>query len=95
MKLSLGKILKFLFVALLVAGCAYILRPGFAKYTENRNEVERLETEIVELEAERAGLEAQMQALEEEDPELMERLAREKLHLGKPGEIVFRFKEEE
>ncbi|UCD57098.1 MAG: septum formation initiator family protein [Candidatus Hydrogenedentota bacterium] len=92
MRAFLNRILKYLLTGLLVAGCVYVLKPGFEKYVEHRNEVQRLEAEIRELEAERVRLEQQMRALEEEDPEYIERLAREKLHLSKPGETVFRFK---
>ncbi len=94
MKTPLKKILKPLLVGLLVAACAYVLKPGFVAYTEHRGEVRELKAEIKRLELERERLEEKMRALEEEDPELIERLAREKLHLSKPGEMVFRFKEE-
>jgi len=92
MRALLGKISKYLLFAALLAACVYILQPGYAKYVEHRNEIGRLEAEIEALEAERARLEKDMQALEEEDPEYIERLAREKLHLVKPGETIFRFK---
>ena len=92
MKAFLPKILKGLLVALLVAACAYILQPGFVGYNRQRDDVKRLEAEIGELEAERATLEERRKALEAGDPELMEKLAREKLPMSKPGEVVFRFK---
>ena len=95
MKIQPKRILKYLLAGLLVAGCAYILRPGFVKYIEHRNEITRLEAEIRELEAERERLEQQMRALKEEDPEYFERLAREKLHLSKPDETIFRFKKKD
>ena len=96
MKDSIGIILKGLLVTLIVAGCIYVLRPGFAKYIEHRNQAKRLEEEIKELEAERARLEKQMLALKDPaDPEYIERLAREKLHLSKPGETIFRFKKKQ
>ena len=92
MKAFLNKIWKYPLFVLLVAACLYILQPGFAKYVDHRNEIKRLEAEIKELEAERARLEEEMRALQEGDPERIERLAREKLHLVKPGETIFRFK---
>ena len=92
MRATLKKIWKYPAFVILVAACLYILRPGFAKYAEHRNEIKRLEAEIMALEAERARLEAEMHAFEEGDPEYIERLAREKLHLVKPGETIFRFK---
>ena len=74
MRAFLNKIWKYPLFVILVAACIYILRPGFAKYVEHRNEIDRLEAEIEALEAERAMLEAEMQALRNEDPEYIERL---------------------
>lgn len=79
----------------IIAGCLYTLRPGYARYAEHQREVERLKVEIRELEAERRELEKEMQALKDEDPEQIERLAREKLHMTKPGETLFRFKKKQ
>lgn len=92
MKVSIGKISKYLLFVLIIAGCIYILWPGYVQYNEHRKEIENLEAEIQKLEAERASLKEQMQALQDEDPEQVERVAREKLHLTKPGETLFRFK---
>ena len=93
MKAHLKKALKYLLIALIVVACAYILRPGFIKYSERREHLRRLESDIDRIEAERVELEKLAQKLEEEDPELIEKLAREKLHLSKPNETIFRFKE--
>jgi len=95
MKAHLKTIVRYLVVALIVVACAYILRPGFRKHAERRDELKRLKADIEQLEAERVGLEARVQKLEEEDPELMESLAREKLHMSKPGETVFKFNKAE
>ncbi|MBI5119240.1 septum formation initiator family protein [Candidatus Poribacteria bacterium] len=95
MKTLLKKAPKYLLVVLILVGCAYVLKPGFAQYVEHRNEIKRLEAEIKKLEAERIKLKAQMRALEEENPEYIERLAREKLHLSKPDETIFRFKKKQ
>jgi cell division protein FtsB len=91
MKEIAARILKYLLMVLIVVGCVYVLKPGFTKYVEHRNEIKRLEAEIEELELERTELEEEMLALQQEDPEYIERLAREKLHLSKPGETIFRF----
>ena len=90
-KKTIAKVTAFL---LITAGCAYLLRPGYAEYAEQRVELDRLAAEIAELQAEQASLEERKQKLEDEDPELTERLAREKFRLGKPGETIFRFKED-
>ncbi len=92
MKAHILQILRYLLVALILVACVYILRPGFARYRAQHSEVKRMELEVKELEAERARLDGQMQALEDQDPEYIEKLAREKLHLSKPGETIFRFK---
>jgi cell division protein FtsB len=92
MRTLLKKSWRILLFLLIIAGCLYLLRPGYERYVEHEKEIERLKAEIKDLESERAQLEKQMQALKDEDPEQIERIAREKLHLTKPGETVFRFK---
>ena len=92
MKNLLKKGWRILLFTGIVAGCIYFLRPSYSRYVEHQEEIERLKAEIIALEAERDELEKQMQALQDEDPEQIERLAREKLHLTKPGETLFRFK---
>ncbi|RJP21241.1 MAG: septum formation initiator family protein [Candidatus Abyssobacteria bacterium SURF_5] len=92
MKSLLKKSWRIIVFAAILAGCVYVLRPGYQRYVEQKKEVERLEAEIKQLEAEHDRLEQQKQALSDEDPEQIERLAREKLHLTKPGETLFRFK---
>lgn len=92
MRIPLKKIFKILLFLLIVTGCIYILRPGLVKYAAQRQELERYKAENAEIEAERAQLEERRQKLEQADPELVERLAREKLHLSKPGETIYKFK---
>ena len=92
MKVPIGRISKYLLLVLIIAGCIYILWPGYVQYDGHRKEIGDLKAEIQKLEAERASLQEQMQALQNEDPEQVERVAREKLHLTKPGETLFRFK---
>ncbi len=95
MKKIFGNILKSILLVLITIGCIYVLKPGFERYFKHREEVRRLEAEIEELETERLRLEEQMLALQNEDPEQIEKLAREKLHLSKPGETIFRFKKKQ
>ena len=94
MKVDKKAIAKVAAFVLITAGCVYLLRPGIAEYVEQREEMKRLTAQIGELETERAALEERKQKLEDEDPELTERLAREKFRLSKPGETIFRFKED-
>jgi len=92
MKTFLKKSWRIILLVVIIAGCLYTLKPGYDRYTEHQREVKRLKDQIKQLEAERDALEQQVQALKEEDPEQIERLAREKLHMSKPGETLFRFK---
>jgi cell division protein FtsB len=92
MKVPVRRFSKYLLVALIIAGCGYVLWPGYVQYRQHCQEIVELKAEIKRLEAERASLQEQMRALQDEDPEQIERVAREKLHLTKPGETVFRFK---
>ncbi len=94
MKIHFKTIVKAVSFALIVAGCVYLLRPGIAEYAEQSEEMNRLDAQIESLETERVALEERRQKLEDEDPELTERLAREKFRLGKPGETIFRFRED-
>ena len=94
MKIDKKTIAKVTAFALITAGCVYLLRPGIAEYAEQRAEMKRLTAQIGELETDLAALEELKQKLDAEDPELTERLAREKFRLGKPGETIFRFKED-
>ncbi|GAB4347956.1 MAG: hypothetical protein Kow0099_30290 [Candidatus Abyssubacteria bacterium] len=94
MKPLLKKTFKYVLFGLIVAGCLYLLAPGFAQYNKQREEIRLLEAEVKRLEAEHEQLKKYMRELENENPEHIERLAREKLHLIKPGETIFRFKKE-
>ena len=94
MKIDKKAIAKGAAFLLVTAGCVYLLWPGYAEYAAQGEEMKRLTAHIGELEVERAALEERRQKLADEDPELTERLAREKFRLSKPGETVFRFKED-
>jgi cell division protein FtsB len=91
----LHRILKYLLMALIIVVCALILKPNITAYAKHQDKLENMRTEISELEAERAQLDEKAQALENEDPELIERLAREKLHLRKPDETIFQFEKKQ
>ena len=71
-----------LFGALIVWG-----RGGLLEYLDAREQVRALELQVKALEAENAALEAEIQRLKVH-PELYEAVAREKLFLKKPGEII-------
>lgn len=69
-------------VALLATASVVPLR----QYAEQRGELAELEREVAELRAERDRLEAEVERLQ--DPEFLERLARECLGMVRPGEIA-------
>jgi cell division protein FtsB len=93
MKVPIRRFSRYLLIALIIVGCCYVLWPGYVQYNKHREEIKSLKADISKLEAERTSLEEQMRALQNEDPEQIERVAREKLHLTKPGETLFRFKD--
>lgn len=89
------RLTKVVFVLLFVAAAALIFLSYLPLIRQNermRQEVLRLETE---LERERALNRELMQSIEalRNDPKTVERLAREKLGLARPGETVVRFEE--
>jgi cell division protein FtsB len=63
---------------------------GFFALVSMQREKWRLQREIGELAKANDQLEAQCQQMER-NPQLYEKVAREKLMLAKPGEIVYRF----
>ena len=78
---------------LLVAAFALALRSvsdagGFRRYLQLRREMGQMEERKVRLAQENGRMAEEIRALRE-DPEAIERAAREELGLIKPGEIVF------
>ena len=71
-------------------GMALLGENGLLTYLGLRAERLRLEEDVSELHAQRGGLEAGLSALDEEtgDPEALERVARERYRMRKPGETV-------
>jgi|GEM_PF-235458 len=84
--------------ALWLGGAAVVVLLGMALLGENglmtylglRAERLRLEEDVTGLHEQRDGLEAGLSALDEEtgDPEALERVARERYRMRKPGETV-------
>lgn len=80
----------------LAALLAYVFvfsRHGYLRRHELARESERLQFELQELRAENVRLREELSRLD--DPEAIEKLAREKLGLVKEGEKVYRFVEKD
>jgi cell division protein FtsB len=80
----------------LAALLAYVFvfsRHGYLRRRELLRENERLQTELEQLQAENARLREELSRLD--DPEAVEKLAREELGLVKEGETVYRFVEKD
>lgn len=61
---------------------------GLLALRRQRREYESIEKQVYDLEKENAQLEKQIKALKS-DPKAIEKEARERLHLAKPGEIIY------
>jgi cell division protein FtsB len=61
---------------------------GYLTYRRQRQEHRALEQRISELRRENQQLENQVKALKS-DPKAIERVARERMHLARPGEIIY------
>ncbi|MBS4036044.1 MAG: septum formation initiator family protein [Ignavibacterium sp.] len=97
MKLLKSSKVKFLFVALLsVVGGVYLLfsEKGVIRYVDLKNQVDNLNEQIELLEKENKKLEGQIDSLKKKIPSIIERTAREKYDMIRPGEKKIEFVEE-
>ncbi len=67
---------------------------GYIKYRQLKNNEQKLVKEINEIYSENKALRGEIELLKK-DPAYLEKYAREKFGLVKPGEMVFQFKDEE
>lgn len=63
---------------------------GLYQYYQLHKEEKRLQTELAKLELESKQLEKEKQLLQKQDPDYLERIAREKFGLVKPGEKIYK-----
>ena len=82
-----------LVLAALLAYVFIFSRHGYSRRRELASENDRLRLELQEMRAENARLREELSRLD--DPEAVEKLAREKLGLVKEGEKVYRFVEKD
>jgi len=81
--------------ASLVAALAYHVicgQHGYLAYQRERQQYEALQKQTQQLQAENQALQKHIDALKS-DPKAIERVAREQLHMAKPGEIVITYPE--
>lgn len=78
------------FLLIVAAGLALLFLPLLRQHREIQAEIDRLEREIARQEALEKQYRAEIDALKS-DPSHVERVARDKLNLSKPNEIIFRF----
>jgi cell division protein FtsB len=63
-------------------------KDGLSVWQQKRAEDRRLQKEIQDLEQENAQLRVRIDRLKS-DPDAIERVAREKMHYAKPGEVIY------
>ena len=76
-------------MVLVVIGLLIIFLPGFSRLQKLRSKNKSLNDEIVRLQEENQDLEKQIELLET-DPFYIEKKARDKLGIGKEGEIRYK-----
>jgi cell division protein FtsB len=87
---KLTRVVIFLLLLAVVMGIAVWYLPLIQRNERMRKEVLRLNTQVQKEEETSKQLKASIDSLRT-DPKAVERLARERLHYAKPGEIVIRF----
>lgn len=75
----------------LLAVAVLLLGGNLISLVHNKLEMRRLQQQNIRLDREYQTLLQTKQALQEEDPALLEKLARTQYNLAKPDEIEFRF----
>ena len=75
----------------LLAVAVLLLGGNLISLVHNKLEMRRLQQQNIRLDREYQTLLQTKQALQEEDPALLEKLARTQYNLAKPNEIEFRF----
>jgi cell division protein FtsB len=94
-----GLISRNAVLALILVCVALIVHEVFGEHgllalRQQRKEYESLQREIQQLQQENQKLEQQIKALKS-DPKAIEKLAREQMHLTRPGEIIYSLPEKD
>lgn len=88
MKLFNKKTKYYFFGVALLVGALYLLLNdfGFYRYQNLSNEIEKLNFRIEKLQEENKKLEGQIDSIRRKDPSKIEKIAREKYDMIRPGE---------
>jgi cell division protein FtsB len=96
LKQKLKKILKspklLLIAAVIMTICATLLfaNKGIWRHVSLRHDVSKRQTEIAALLSEERQLTSRVDLLSKEEPTMVERIARERYHLKRSGETIYR-----
>lgn len=71
--------------------CVFVLGGSILSLAHNKLEMHRLSRKRVELDKQYETLQIRLQELKDQNPAVLEELARSEYHFVKPGEIEFRF----
>ena len=71
--------------------CVFVLGSSIVSLLHNKLEMRRLAQRQRTLEKQYEVLQVRLQELQQQDPQVLETLARSEYHMVKPGEIEFRF----
>lgn len=80
-----------LFVVATILLCVFVLGGSILSLVHNKLEMHRLSRRRVELDKQYETLQVRLQQLQEQNPTVLEELARSEYNFVKPGEIEFRF----
>ncbi len=79
-----------LLIALVAGVCGTAIIRTRAEYADARAEYQQIEAEVKRLQRENERLQEEIRALKT-DPQVIERIAREELHMIRPDEMVLSF----
>lgn len=71
--------------------CVFVLGGSILSLAHNKLEMHRLSRQRAELDKQYEVLQVRLQELKDQNPAVLEELARNEYHFVKPGEIEFRF----
>lgn len=89
-KISGKKIILYLFLLIVIIGVVFLLfnEYGFLKYNRLKSQLDSLNTKIETIEKENKKIKAEIDSLERKIPAKIEKTAREKYGMKRPGEAI-------
>jgi len=88
--LKTPKLLLITATILVLSTTLLFANKGIWRHVSLRRDVSSLQTEDASLDKEESKLKQKVDDLSKEDPNMIERIARERYHLKKSGEIIYR-----